>query len=61
MYQKEILKIADIVEMLSISKTTVWRWTQENRLPRPIYMGNKVFGWRRKTILEWLDGLEEAA
>jgi len=50
MYQKEVLRIADVMEMLSISKTTAWRWTRDGVLPKPLYIGNRVFGWRKSII-----------
>ncbi|MEI4550337.1 helix-turn-helix transcriptional regulator [Pseudoalteromonas spongiae] len=61
MQEVQILKIADIVQMLSISKPTIWRYVKNGTLPRPIYIQNRIFGWRKSTILEWLDSLEEAA
>lgn len=61
MQEVQILKIADIVKMLSISKPTVWRYVKSGILPRPIYIQNRIFGWRKNTILEWLDSLEEVA
>lgn len=50
-----------MTEMLGLSKATLWRWTRAGILPRPIYIGNRVFGWRKATILEWLDSVEESA
>ncbi|WP_028835543.1 MULTISPECIES: helix-turn-helix transcriptional regulator [unclassified Pseudoalteromonas] len=61
MKDKEVLRIADIMEMLSISKSTVFRWNRDKILPKPLYIGNRVLGWRKSTILEWLESLEEAA
>tara|TARA_R110001583_G_scaffold195445_1_gene373725 strand:- start:11820 stop:12005 length:186 start_codon:yes stop_codon:yes gene_type:complete len=59
MQEKEILRIADIMQMFSLSKSSVWRYTKNGTLPTPIYIGNRVFGWRKSTIFEWLDSLEE--
>jgi prophage regulatory protein len=61
MRQREIFRINDMTEMLGLSKATLWRWTRAGILPRPIYIGNRVFGWRKATILEWLDSVEESA
>jgi predicted DNA-binding transcriptional regulator AlpA len=55
-----IIKPRELAVELGMSTTSIWRWQQKNLLPKPIYIGNKMLGWKRTTILAWLDSSEHA-
>jgi prophage regulatory protein len=56
-----IIKPQELAQQLGMSKSSLWRWQKAGILPEPIKFGNRVLGWRKATILQWLDSAEEAA
>ncbi len=51
----QILRVADLAALLSVSRTTVWRWTQSGHLPPPLKIGPHTTGWRSSVVEAWLD------
>lgn len=49
-----ILRPSELVEMLSISKATLWRWEQTDQIPPRIKLAGRAVGWRYADIVEWL-------
>ena len=50
-----IIRPAELVEFLGVSKPTIHRWRKAGTFPEPIRMGPRSIGWLRTTIQEWLD------
>ena len=50
-----IIRLTELSKMLSVSKTTIWRWRQSGVLPEPFELGPKVVGWDIRTIEEWIE------
>lgn len=49
-----LLKPRDLMEIMKISKSTLWRVQQREDFPKPIsLLGCKR--WRREELQEWLD------
>ena len=55
----KIMRPAETINTLSISKSTLWRWIGEGNFPRPIKLGNKAVGWDQETIQEWINDKAE--
>ncbi len=57
-----ILKIKDVMEVLNISRVSVWRLhAQKKLLPPPLMAGNHTLGWRKSVIEEFIQSLEVSA
>ncbi|EOX4958852.1 helix-turn-helix transcriptional regulator [Vibrio alginolyticus] len=52
-------KPTDIAYLTNRHVSTIYRWINEGLLPRPLYAGNRILGWRHETIEAWLSSLEE--
>jgi prophage regulatory protein len=50
----KIVRLDELMEMLSLSATTIRRLTDEGRLPPPIRIGSRAKGWRLAEIEEYL-------
>lgn len=46
----ELLTSLDLMSMLSISSTTLWRHVKSGDLPKPVYIGKKRY-WKRESIV----------
>lgn len=49
-----IIRASELAEILSISRTTLWRLEKEGHLPRKITIGSRSIGWLRKDIEDYL-------
>ena len=55
-----LMRQRDLMELLRISRTTLWRMMQQENFPKPvIFRGMKR--WRLEEIETWLRGRQEAA
>lgn len=50
-----IVRPAELADMLSISRSTLWRWEQDGRLPSKLRFSANITGWRYRDIEAWLD------
>jgi predicted DNA-binding transcriptional regulator AlpA len=52
-----ILRAKEVCDRLSISATTLWRWTQRKGVfPKPIAIpGSSVKGWHESTVDAWIN------
>lgn len=53
--QSQIIKTQELVQLLSISTTTLWRLRKENRFPEPIKLTERLIGWKIETIENWIN------
>lgn len=51
----QILRLADVVRYVGLSKATVWRHVQQGRFPAPIKLTERAVGWRVIDVQEWID------
>lgn len=52
----KVIRLNELVEVLGVSKTTIWRWRQSNEgFPQPVLMGPKLIGWDKEEIESWLN------
>lgn len=54
---ERLLKIADILDIVPISRVTVWEWTRTGKFPAPIKLGRRNY-WRQSEVFEWLLALQ---
>ena len=56
-----ILRPADLIRILGVSRPTLWRWRRDNVLPEPIQLASNSVGWRAVDIDRWLDERPKAS
>lgn len=54
-----IIKPWALAKELGLSTADLLGWHEDGILPEPIKFGNKVLGWSKATILQWLDSVQE--
>ena len=57
MYNKEklLLKQSEVLELLSISKTTLFRWRKEGIFPEPIQLGSNTVRYKTQEVLKFAE------
>ncbi len=54
-----ILRPAKAAHFLGVSVPTLYRWSSQGRLPRPIKLGLRTSGWRLADLEAFLDKKEQ--
>ena len=58
-----ILRTADVLALLRISRSTLWRRVNNGEFPQRVRLGgakSRAVGWRRTDVERWLAGLRAA-
>ena len=50
-----ILRVADVLEILHISRTTLWEWRKRPDFPQAVRLGTNSVAWRAEDVQDWLD------
>jgi prophage regulatory protein len=53
-----LLRLADVRELLGISRSTVYKLLSVGRFPKPIRLGPRIVRWRLEAIESWRDRRE---
>lgn len=56
---KEFIRQNELAKLLGVSAGTIWRWRQEEFLPKPFLVGKRFIAWKVETIEHWLISLQE--
>ena len=54
---RAILRTAEVLELIGLSRTTIWRRVQAGDFPAPIRLGpagSRAVGWRSEEVEEWV-------
>jgi predicted DNA-binding transcriptional regulator AlpA len=54
---KKLVAPQVLARELGIPVATLWRWTLDGIIPRPVFQNNRVMGWERQVIDQWLEQL----
>ena len=52
-----LLTVKDVAELLSVNPRTVYRWSRQRQLPRPVKLSRRAVRWRASAIQGFLDRL----
>ena len=55
-----LLRTREVLELVPVGRSTLWRLVQRSEFPRPIRIGPRAVGWRVSDIEEWLESWPEA-
>jgi prophage regulatory protein len=50
-----VLRVDQVARLLSIHPITVWKWSKQGRLPKPIKLGSMTTVWRATDLAKWLE------
>ncbi len=55
MNDKKLLRLAHVMELTGLKKSTVYAWADQRRFPRPIKIaGSRASAWITDEVLEWI-------
>ena len=50
-----LVRLADLCEFLSVSRSSIYRWISEGTFPEPVRLGPHMVRWRIEAIVAWRD------
>jgi prophage regulatory protein len=54
-----VVRMSRLVEMIGLSRSTIWKLLSEDQFPNPIRLGSRSIAWRIKDVEEWRQSREE--
>lgn len=49
-----LIRINEMIMLLGIDRTTLYRRVRKKQFPQPIKNGNRTLGWSEETYINWL-------
>lgn len=60
MTASQLIRVSAVAAILSVSRSTVWRWSKfKPEFPRPIKISTGVTAWKLDEIQTWLEGRDQ--
>ena len=51
----KLVRISELAQILSVSRSTIYRWLQEkSEFPKPVQLSKRIIAWKMEEIDEWL-------
>lgn len=54
--KNRMLNIAEVQELIGVSRTTIWRWISEGHFPAPRALSSQVRRWWSSEVHDWIAG-----
>jgi len=51
----KIIKVREVIEMTSLSNSTIYRMCNEDKFPKKIKLGTRSVGWRESDIIDFIN------
>ena len=48
------LRVNEVIEMLSVGKSTIWAWVKQGKFPPPIKVNEQTTLWSYAVIENWV-------
>lgn len=47
------LRLPQVLKVVGVGRSTVWRWCKEGYFPTPVRLGPRVVAWRASDVSDW--------
>ena len=55
--ESALLRKPDVLAMLKVSHSTLWRMVRDKTFPAPVKLGRQLTAWRRAEVEAWVNAL----
>lgn len=52
---ERLIRVDELSKILSIGRSTAWKWVAENKIPKPIKLSPRVSVWKISEIMAFID------
>ena len=53
------IRVGTLAAILGVAVVTVWRWSANGHLPRPLKLSDRVTVWKAEEIRSWIQAQSE--
>ncbi|KCZ96575.1 transcriptional regulator [Hyphomonas polymorpha PS728] len=53
----EFIRLKEVIQMTSLSKSEIYRRIREGRFPHSIRLGHRIAVWKKGDVLAWKRGI----
>ena len=53
------IRVGTLAAILGVSVVTVWRWSSDSRLPKPLKLSARITAWRVEDVRAWIQAHSE--
>jgi len=57
---KKIYRLPEVMNMIGLSRSSIYLRVSTNEFPKPIKIGRRAVGWPEETIIAWQAKMMEA-
>ena len=50
-----LMRMGEVIEMVGVSRATIYRWMDAGDFPRSIALGGNSIAWSEKSVQEWME------
>ena len=58
-FSDRFMRIAEILSVIPIGRSTWWKWVAEGKAPKPVKLGPRTTAWKADEVYELIAQLEE--
>ncbi|MGN6529214.1 MAG: helix-turn-helix transcriptional regulator [Burkholderiaceae bacterium] len=55
------LREAQVLVLLQVSRSTLYRWVQAGHFPQPVQLSNRVKAWRTESVRNWVVAQQQSS
>ncbi|WP_034460810.1 helix-turn-helix transcriptional regulator [Buttiauxella noackiae] len=52
---QRLIRIGEMLQLLTCSRTTLYRWVRDGSFPSPLMRGGRTLGWPANYYERWLE------
>jgi len=53
------IRVGTLAAILGVSVATVWRWSSDSRLPKPLKLADRITVWKAEEVRAWIQAHSE--
>ena len=55
--QEQLIRLPRVMELTGLAKSTVWLWTKNGKLPKPLKLSARVTVWKLSEIQNYIQSI----
>lgn len=52
---KRLIRLNQVLEIVPVSRSTIWQWAKDGRFPAPIKIGERTTAWRYCDVVAFIE------
>jgi len=57
---ERLIDIKEVSDITGLKRSTIYKWMNEGKFPKPLKLGEKASRWKLSSILDWISKLTQS-